>query len=367
MSFAAGLAVWSAVSFQGQALPKWQPPYEVLPAPASGAELAPKLGGDERTAVWQQDDVFTVLHRSDAKTVAITGGLQMPLAQIPGSDLWILRLKMKGWEQGFVSYLILEDGNFPNPPKFRSWRGANAPTIPMPSAELKGRIEKRTLQSKALGAERGILVYLPPNAPKQDIPAVFFADGLCEPIARIMEPLMLQGKVRPFAIVGVPNGGYSGDRSHPYDPKLDERAKEYVTGVDLETFDRHMTFFTAEVPRYVSESFGISTKKEDRAVGGFSNGGAFAAAVAFRHPEVFGHAIPLSVGVPPNFPKPSTPLPKMYLAAGTLETFIRGTTRVHNQAKEWGADVQMRTYVAGHDGDMWNLAIFEFLQLIFKA
>lgn len=366
MRLAAALACLAAFTFQGQPLPKWKPPYEVLPAPAFDEALARRLGG-KGTAIWLDGDVLTLLHRSDAKAVAVTGGLQMPLQQVPGSNLWILQLKMKGWERAFINYMIIEDGKFPSSPSFSSWRGENAPQTPTPSPELKGRIERRTIKSEALRMDRGIVVYVPPNAPKAGLPAVFFADGVCEPIARIMEPLMLDSKVRPFAIVGVPSGGYSGDRAKPYDPNLDERAKEYVPGASEETFDRHMKFFTQEVPRFVGEEFGISTKREDRAIGGFSNGGAFVAAVAFRHPAVFGYAMPLSVGVPPDYGKPPTPLPKMYLAAGTLESFIRGTARVFEQAKEWGADAELRTFVAGHDMAMWNIAFFDFLQEIFKA
>lgn len=365
MHIALTLALLIACDPQGQPLPKWQPPYQVLEAPASVGALDSKLT-EAKTAVWLEGDVLTVLHRSDAKEVAVTGGLQMPLKKVSGSNFWILQLKMKGWDRAFVNYLIVEDGKFPTPPKFAEWRGSSAPQAPVPAGELKGRVEKRSVKSEALGTERDILVYLPPNPPKGDLPAVFFADGLCEPMARIMEPLMLNGKVRPFAIVGVPSGGYSGDRSKPYDPSLDERAKEYVPGVATEPFDKHMRFFTKEVPQYVRKEFGISSKREELAAGGFSNGGAFAAAVAFRHPEAFGHVIPLSVGVPPDYPKPSAALPKIYCAAGTLESFVRGTTRVFEQAKEWGADAEMKTFVAGHDMAMWNIAIFEFLQAIFK-
>jgi enterochelin esterase-like enzyme len=118
------------------------------------------------------------------------------------------------------------------------------------------------------------------------------------------------------------------------------------------------------VGAYVAKEFGISTKREDRAVTGYSNGGAFSAAVAFRRPEFFGTAMPLSLGVPPLDGKPTAPMPRMFFAGGALESFGKHTQDVYEQVKAWGVESSMDLYIAGHDSAMWELA---FSRLMPKA
>jgi len=91
-------------------------------------------------------------------------------------------------------------------------------------------------------------------------------------------------------------------------------------------------------------------------VTGYSNGGAFSAAVAFQKPKFFGVAIPLSLGIPPAPERPSSPMPRMYFAAGSLESFSASTTQVYELVRSWGVESSLDIYVAGHDPAMWSLA-----------
>jgi enterochelin esterase-like enzyme len=342
-------------------------PFEALPPPDRADGLKERLAGKD-SAIWIDGDVLNVLHRSGAPGVQLTGGLQMPMKKVADTDLWIVRLKMEGWDKAFFSYAFIPSDKPPVGIKLEPWYGPNSPKKTETVKDLKGGIVDRTLNSKSLGEERKITVYLPPNAPKSGLPAFFMADGQgCKSFAGVLEPLILAGKVKPVAIIGIHSGHYKGDRTEPYDPKKDMRATEYVPGENPDRFDKHMEFFTREVADYVQKEFGISARREDRAVVGFSNGGAFAAAVAVRMPGFFAHSVPLSAGIPPTDPKPERAMPVFHFAAGKLETFSFSTTEIHNQVKGWGANATLELYVAGHDPLLWEMAFARYAQVIFPA
>jgi enterochelin esterase-like enzyme len=343
---------------------RWKKPYQVLEAPTSAADAKTHLGA-EVDAVWLEGDVLTFAHKSSAAQVQLSGGVQEPMKRLPGTDIWIIQVKMPGWEKAFVTYSFIESGKFAG---MKLWKGSQAPELPQKAKTLQGQVIERKFHSDALGEDRPLFIYLPPNAPNQGLPAVFLADGgACKSYAAVLEPLILAHKVRPCAIVGIESGGYRGDRNGGYDPSKDFRAKEYVPGEDADRFDRHLKFFTDEVGAYVAKEFGISTKREDRAVTGFSNGGAFSAAVAFRKPEFFGTSMPLSLGVPPADPKPATPLPRMFFAGGALESFGFHTNGVYEQVKGWGVESSMDLYIAGHDPAMWELAFSKLMPKAFPG
>ena len=344
----------------------WAKPYTFLPVPADASTLQARLG-DAADTMWRDGDVLTFLARDKGDNVFLSGGIQEPMKRIPGTDLYVAQLKFADWDHAIVTYTFIHSDLKPGA-RFvpRVWRGPLAPNVER-SKPLKGRIEERTLHMEQLGGEeRKIKVYLPPNAPKQGLPAFFMADGQgCEEFATALEPLILSGKVRPCAIVGVFSGDYAGDRSKGHDPKLDIRGLEYVPGEDDARFAKHLHFFVDEVGAYVAKEFGISRRRQDLAVTGFSNGGAFSAAVAYRRPEAFGTAMPLSLGVPTQDEKPKSPFPRMMFATGTLEGMYPSTKQMYERMKAEGAEASFETYVAGHDPEMWDTAFANMAPRVF--
>jgi enterochelin esterase-like enzyme len=343
---------------------RWRKPYQVAEVAKDATGLPEWLSG-RTSRVGLDEDVLTFVYKGEAQSVEVTAGIQEKLTRIPNTDYWVLRLKMDGWDRALVSYAFLVDNQMSGL-KLETWRGENAPALPARAATLQGKMIECTFASPALGEDRKLLVYLPPNAPKE-LPAFFLADGeAAKGYAEVLEPLILVGQVRPCAIVGIASGGYRGDRTGGYDPAQDFRAKEYVNGQDPDRFAKHLTFFTEEVPAYVAKEFGISSRAEDRAVIGFSNGGAFSAAVAYRYPDRFGAAIPLSLGIPPDVPMPAK-LPRMFFAAGSLETFSRSTEMVYDQVRAAQPSAKYDRYVAGHDPTMWQIAFTRFAPEVFAG
>lgn len=340
------------------------PPYEVLPVEAGLKSLAVQLQGKDH-GVWLEGDVLHFAAKGK-EPMQVTGGIQMPLQRVPETDLWIARLKMKGWDSALVGYAFLGP-EFKPGIRFSFWRGDHAPPEPKRVVNPH-RLETIELESKALGEKRSVTVYLPPGATK-DIPAVVMADGVgARQWAMALEALILDGKVRPTAIVGIHSGSYRGDRSKEFDPKLDFRAREYLKAMDAERFAAHLRWVTDEVLPELSKRFGISQRRQDLAVAGFSNGGAFAVTAAVTANRTFGAAIPLSVGIPTLGEKPDGPMPRFFFAAGKLEPgFLKGTSQAHETVKEWGAESEMETFVAGHDSLMWEIAFAKFVSKVFPA
>jgi enterochelin esterase-like enzyme len=347
-------------------LPPWKLPYEILPAPADASGLAGRLNGKD-SAVWLEGDVMTILHRdATADQLMVTGSVQQPMKRIPGTDLWIIQLKMPNWEEAFFSYGFM---SLSAPPgtrvTFDTWYGPKSPRKPTTAQTLQGKLVQRTLHSASLGEDRNLTIYLPPNAHTRDLPAFFMGDGQgCEAFAKVLEPLILAGRVRPCAIVGVFSAEYKG-KPGAYDPKLDFRGLEYLHIEAPDRFGRHMTFFTQEVLDHVAKEFGISKRRNDLALFGFSNGGAFAAAVGVLHPEIFGTVMPFSPGLPPPDKKPAGKLPAFYFSAGKLESFSRATTAAYEQAKGWGVNTTLDLYLAGHDPEQWHMAFANLAPKVF--
>lgn len=346
---------------------RWKPPFTELPAPTDTSGFQAKLG-DKNAAVWVEGETITFLYKDPGDAVTLTGGLQGPMHKIPNTDLWVLQFsKPGGWDDAIITYSFFGKRTAVNTTKdLATWRGPTAPPAPETAASLQGKVIQRKVHSDALGEERDIYVYLPPNAPTTGLPVFYLADGgACKDFAAVLEPLILAGKVRPAAIVGIQSGLYRGASGEAYDPMKDYRSREYVPGVDRERFDKHMKFFTEEVPAIVAKDYGISLAREDRAVMGYSNGGAFSAAAAVRHPDRFGHTLPFSLGIPPTDEKPAGPLPKFHFVAGRFESFTVSTEREYKKIQEWGGDATFDSYDAGHDFAMWLLAFSRIAPTVF--
>jgi enterochelin esterase-like enzyme len=323
-----------------------QKPYQVLPLPPKLPAYAQRLEGKD-AAVWQEGDVLHFLHRRKAGYVGVTGGVQESLRPLPEGDLWLLRVRMKGWDKAVIQYAFFTPER-PSPPydAYRVWRGPNAPKVEL-AQPLQGKLEHVTVNSKYLGEPRRLTVYLPPNA-GPNLPAFFMADGEgAEGFAQALEPLILAGKVRPAAIVGIYSGDWQGRGL---------RGQEYGRR-NTARYVKHRDFFTREVPAWVAARYGVSKAPQDRAVVGFSSGGSFVAALAAEAPGTFGTAIPLASG---SAASPKNPKPRYFFAVGTLDPSYRSTA---GAARKLGATCDI--YIGGHDFEIWRMAFTKIAPRVF--
>jgi len=151
-----------------------------------------------------------------------------------------------------------------------------------------------------------------------------------------------------------------------------------------------------EMVNYVCQTFGLSKKKEDMAIGGLSMGGFGAIHTALKYPETFGKAIGLSSALIIHGVKNMKPeekndmadydyyssvfgeldkleasennpetlvkklksanevIPSMYMACGTEDFLIEENRSFRDFLKAQEVDVTYRESAGIHDWDFWN-------------
>ena len=188
---------------------------------------------------------------------------------------------------------------------------------------------------------RQVTVYLPPDPPEL---VVFAGDG--QLIAQWGGQLEA-ADVPPTMIVG----------AHRTDDE-DEmaRIREYSPSFDEERFAAHEKFFVEDVRGWVRSRFNVALPAERTAVCGVSASGELALAMGLRRPDVYGTVFCASPGggyrPPAVMP---TPLPRVYLVAGTLEPWFReNATRWSDALRDAGADVVMTERIGDHGGPFWQ-------------
>lgn len=143
-----------------------------------------------------------------------------------------------------------------------------------------GRIEQKTFQSTALGEERLINVYTPPGySRKQAYPVLFLLHGygmnesqwLTGGVQHYLDRYIAAKVLEPVILVmpGAPDRFYMGP------------SEDYIVN---------------EVYPWIARNYSIRKGKGTAAIGGMSMGGFGAFYLAYRHPELFRHAMVLSPG-----------------------------------------------------------------------
>ena len=347
---------------------QWNDPVERLEPPADLEPLIERLGARER-AVWLDDDRLTFLLRSRAENVGLTTMIDVPFVEVD-DGLHLGQVRLPDIDQLILSYSFTkEDENGWD--QLSSFRGASAPPIPEACLPLAGRHLYYSLESEYLSEPRTVEVYVPAGN-ETGLPVVYMADGSAlEEYVGSIDWAIRQGRLAPMVLVGVHNGGYGGDRDAEYDPELDWRAKEYLEAVGDERYLNHLLFLLEDVLPFVEARHGVSDEPSKRVLSGYSNGGAFALTAGAGEPSVFGHVLAYSVAF---FDRDAlrervegAELPSFSFAGGELEWFIEGTRDAAAILEESGADVRLRSYIAGHDPLLWRIALHEDLARLFPG
>jgi len=187
---------------------------------------------------------------------------------------------------------------------------------------------------------RQVTVYVPPAPPES---VVFAGDGGWH-ISRLGEVLEAASAASTM-IVGV--HGLADDNA---------RLQEYSPAFDAERFAAHEKFFVDDVRHWVRSRFGVALPAGRTAVWGASLGGELALAIGLRHPDIYGAVFSASPGggYRPPAVMPS-PLPRVYLVAGTQEPFfLQNATRWAVALRDAGADVVMTERAGSHGGAFWT-------------
>jgi enterochelin esterase-like enzyme len=194
---------------------------------------------------------------------------------------------------------------------------------------------------------RGVTVYVPPDPPEA---AVFAGDGqLISGWGAYLEAAELPSTM----IVGV---------HRTDDPDEMARIREYSPDFDPDRFAAHERFFL-DVGDWVRSHFDLTLPAHRTAICGVSAGAELSLALGLRHPDRFGVLFAASPGggYRPPAALPS-PLPRCYLAAGTLEPwFGENATRWADALRDAGAEVVITERVGDHGDPFWQA---EFLRMV---
>jgi enterochelin esterase-like enzyme len=186
---------------------------------------------------------------------------------------------------------------------------------------------------------RQVTVYVPPDPPEA---IIFAGDG-----QRISQwgRMLEKADVPSTMIVG----------AHGLTDEM-LRLQEYSSSFAPERFAAHDQFFVEDVRRWTELRFGVALPPERTAVFGASAGGELALALGLRHPDVYGAVFCASPGggyKPPGV-MPS-PLPRIYLVAGTQEPFfLENARRWADALRSAHADVVMYERDGSHGGAFWQ-------------
>lgn len=327
--------------------------------------------GNRTSAIFQDGDRLTIMFRSDAAKAELANMLGGELIQPNRDGLHIAQMIIPDSNKLLMSYALKE--NDENVWRFmKHFRGEDAPQIPQSVTRLRGEHHKFQLESKHLEEPRRVEVYVPGVESDKPLPVIYLTDGnALESIVGSLDWKIRNGEIAPMVVVGIHNGGYIGDRKKVYNPEFDRRAKEYLSGIGSDRYEKHNLFMSEELFPYIEKKFNASNQRKDRALSGYSNGGAFAVTASVDHPDWFGNVFAYSVAF---FDRDELrkavkekSLPEYRLAAGTLEHFIKGTRDAHEILETAGVSTSLRTFVAGHDPLMWKIALLEDLALRFPG
>jgi enterochelin esterase-like enzyme len=310
----------------------------------------------EKASVWADGETVTFFYRGEAERVSLTFHVGPNLLRrVPGSDVWYIRIERPDLQKAVFNFQLtpVKDGKS-LPTLTQIWRGPQAPPAPEMVGTLRGKIAEHEIESKSLGEKRKLTVYLPPERCWSDtLRVVYSADGQeTAEFARVLEPLVVAGRVPPTMLVGVHHGVYTG---RP--PAQNLRAQEYIPWLNPDRFAQHEAFFCNEVRAWAEREFAASRRREERAVFGYSNGGHFAVQMGLRHPKLFGRVLAFSVAGRrfPELPEGAEGTPRFYLAAGTWEEPFHGiTAELAEGLKKRNVSVVFRSRVASHDPVLWR-------------
>jgi enterochelin esterase-like enzyme len=160
---------------------------------------------------------------------------------------------------------------------------------------------------------RPVWVWRPRNAPQTPLPTLYMADGLGGLYVAVahLQPLVEAGTVPPFLVIAT-------------DPNKDgqQRAAEYLRGWTggSDDFATHERWLIEQVIPWAERTQRAATTREQRFIGGFSNGADLAWQLANAHPDIFGGALVHSpVGASATWIEPNAAQQRWVVTGGTQE------------------------------------------------
>jgi enterochelin esterase-like enzyme len=265
-----------------------------------------------------------------------------------------------------------------------------------------GLVQIMTYESKATGATRQAYVYTPPdyNRATTKYPVFYLLHGggdldpgwvMTGRANIIMDNVIAERKAVPMIVV-MPlarGGGSLGLGPAGMSPGI-AAAGNVVPGARggrpgggsapppgpavMQPFAQD---FVGDLLPAVEKTFRVSTRPEDRGIGGLSAGAAATINTAFSRPDLFRYVVIMSGGGGQNieaaYPKffgnsaaAAKQMKLIWLAAGDGDFALNGTKALDEALTEAGIKHSFKITEGRHEWRLWRPHLYEFAQLLFK-
>lgn len=271
-----------------------------------------------------------------------------------------------------------------------------------------GLVQIMTYESKATNATRQAFVYTPPdyNRTTTKYPVFYLLHGggdldpgwvMTGRANIIMDNLLAEKKAVPMIVVmplargggslGIGPSGMSpgiaaagnvmpgAGRGAAGGPGGAAGAPPAPTGpAPLQAFAQD---FIGDLVPAIERTFRVSSRAEDRGIGGLSAGGAATVNTAFSRPDLFRYIVIMSAGAPQNvedlYPKffgngaaAAKQMKMIWLAAGDGDFALNGTKALDEVLTKNGIKHSFKTTQGRHEWRLWRPHLYEFAQLLFR-
>ena len=204
------------------------------------------------------------------------------------------------------------------------------------------------------GETRPVWVWRPSNAPVTRLPTLYMADGLdgLYVVVAHLQPLVEAGTIPPFLVIAT-----------NANPDSRQRAAEYLRGWSggSDDFAAHESWLIEHVIPWAERTQRAANAREQRFIGGFSNGADLAWQLANAHPDLFGGALVHSpVGADAAWIGPQAAAQRWVITGGTQEvggTLERGgqlPRDIAQAVERAGAPYRVCIGRWGHVGRIWR-------------
>jgi enterochelin esterase family protein len=263
-----------------------------------------------------------------------------------------------------------------------------------------GLVQIMTYESKSTGATRQAYVYTPPeyNRTTTKYPVFYLLHGggdldpgwvMTGRANIIMDNLLAEKKAVPMIVVmplargggslglgpaGMSPGIAAAGNVAPGGGRGAGGAAAPAGPAPLGAFAQD--FINDLVPA-VEKTFRVSSRPEDRGIGGLSAGGAATINTAFSRPDLFRYVVIMSAGAPQNaeqqYPKffgdsaaGAKQMRMIWLAAGDADFALDGTKAIDQVLTKNGIKHSFKITTGRHEWRLWRPHLNEFAQLLFK-
>ncbi len=256
----------------------------------------------------------------------------------------------------------------------RIWNGINAynnyfympggepsPHIQTVQGVAAGKVSQFQVPTKELiaGTTRSVMLYQP--AIKEPVPLVVVYDG-SDYLKRgrlnvIMDNLIAQNRVRPFAMALIKNGG----RARNLEYSCSESTLEFVQDCVIPLAQKHLSLISP-----CEGSYGVI---------GASLGGLMAMYTGLRLPKIFGKILSQSGAFMLSEYETVVadlirymPRPKMeiWMDAGKYEWLLENNQQIHSLLKEKNYKVKYHEFPGGHNFTSWRNEIWRGLETLYR-